>query len=118
MKLFVCFFLFYACTRAIWKFPGLGIESEPQLQPAAMQDPLTYCASTGIEPTPLKLTQAAAVRFLTHCATVETSKIYEKVLAGKIVSELLFRNIKMGQHVRPIPSFFCLEKRLVVVYNN
>ena len=55
--------------------PRPGIRSEPQLQPEPqvwqhqiLLDPLTHCA--GNQPCASAVTQAATVRFLTHCTAV------------------------------------------------
>ena len=43
-----------------------------QAAAVATWDPLTPCAGLGVKPVPLQQPQAAAVGFLTHCATAGT----------------------------------------------
>ena len=47
-------------------------EIKCELQLAAMPDPLTHSTGSGIEPAPPAVTEAAIVRFLTHCTTAGT----------------------------------------------
>ena len=72
-----CLFVCYGCTHNVCKFSGQGFKLSCGIAAtyatAAVPDPLIHCASLGIEHAPLKReTQAIAVRFLTHCATVGT----------------------------------------------
>ena len=44
--LFFCFSKFYGRTCGLWRFPGAGLESEPQLRPTPQRQPriLPYAA--------------------------------------------------------------------------
>ena len=87
---FSLFFFFHGSTQSRWKFPGQGLNPSRSCN-------LCCSSSSAVSSNPLcwardqtctsSVTQATEVRFLTHCATVETPFLK---LIDWLIWELLF----------------------------
>ena len=77
---------------------------------AAMPDPLTHCARPGGRTRASLVTQATAVRFLTHCATVGTPTLVKSVSLSGHFLVLHLIDIPLGM----LPNSYNLSFNIVM----